>query len=245
MSRHAEVFSQTSEAVGTAAIPKHAPAMQPRASAEHGSDEITEISRLVQSIFRFGKNDQGPRAVGFCGVNRGVGSSWICAKTAESVACNSAESVCLVDANLRAPSLAERFGLKEGPGFTELIRSSRPVTDFVQKIPSGGLWIVTAGSPPKEFSAVLNAERLGVRLRELRREFEFLLVDAPATDRCSDALLLGQLTDGMVLVAGSNSTRREAARNAKLSFETAQIPVLGVVLNKRTFPIPESIYRRI
>ena len=83
------------------------------------------------------------------------------------------------------------------------------------------------------------------RLTELRSEFEFVLLDTPALDVHPDAVLLGQWTDGIVLVVGCDTTRRETARNAKLSFETAQIPVLGAVLNKRKFPIPEAIYRSI
>ncbi|HKS66491.1 MAG TPA: hypothetical protein VJR26_04580 [Candidatus Acidoferrales bacterium] len=94
-------------------------------------------------------------------------------------------------------------------------------------------------------SESLNAQKLAMRFAELRAEFDFLLVDTPAVDVHPDAVLLGQMTDGIVLIVGSDSTRRETARNAKLSFETAQIPVLGAVLNRRTFPIPDAIYRKI
>jgi len=44
---------------------------------------------------------------------------------------------------------------------------------------------------------------------------------------------------------GSHSTRRETALNAKKNLEAAQISMLGAVLNKRTYPIPEAIYRNI
>jgi Mrp family chromosome partitioning ATPase len=46
-------------------------------------------------------------------------------------------------------------------------------------------------------------------------------------------------------VVDSHSTRREPARIAKEGFEAARIPVLGAVLNKRTFPIPEPLYRKL
>jgi Mrp family chromosome partitioning ATPase len=62
--------------------------------------------------------------------------------------------------------------------------------------------------------------------------------------RYADAMALGKLADGLVLVLEANSTRREAAMRVTESLSQAQIRVLGAVLNKRTFPIPESLYRR-
>ncbi len=44
-------------------------------------------------------------------------------------------------------------------------------------------------------------------------------------------------------VVEADSTRRHTAQKAKQDLESAGAPVLGVVLNKRTYPIPESIYR--
>jgi Mrp family chromosome partitioning ATPase len=67
----------------------------------------------------------------------------------------------------------------------------------------------------------------------------------PPLNQYADAMALGQLTDGVVLVLEANSTRKESALKAIESLRAAQIEVLGAVLNKRTFPIPESVYRRL
>jgi Mrp family chromosome partitioning ATPase len=48
-----------------------------------------------------------------------------------------------------------------------------------------------------------------------------------------------------VLVLEANSTRRVAARKAKQALEASSVRVLGTVLNNRTFPIPEKIYRML
>jgi Mrp family chromosome partitioning ATPase len=91
----------------------------------------------------------------------------------------------------------------------------------------------------------LNSDSLKARFEELRTEFDYLLVDAPSLGRYADATALGRLTDGLVLVLEANSTRKETALNVTDNLRAAQIPILGAVLNKRTFPIPESIYRRL
>jgi polysaccharide biosynthesis transport protein len=246
MSRHAEIFPQAGGVAGRPAVILQNQTDNPDSQAQRVSLGMNDaVRKLVQSVFRIGQGEKNPRVVAFCGVNRGAGSSWLCVAAAESLARQALGSVCLIDANLRTPSLHARFEADPPLGLAELLRTSRPVADFVQRTCESNLWLVAAGSRPAETNGSLNAQRLNLRFTELRQKFDFLLIDTPAVDLCPDAILLGQIADGVVLVVGSDSTRREAARKAKASFETAQVPVLGAVLNKRTFPIPEAIYRRI
>jgi Mrp family chromosome partitioning ATPase len=47
----------------------------------------------------------------------------------------------------------------------------------------------------------------------------------------------------MVLVIAAGSSKRDIAVNTKMLLEAARIPILGAVLNKRTFPVPDKVYR--
>jgi Mrp family chromosome partitioning ATPase len=71
------------------------------------------------------------------------------------------------------------------------------------------------------------------------------LIHAPPLSRRREAVLLGQLSDGVLLVLEANTTRRAAAQRAKSVLESSQVRLLGTVLSERTFPIPESLYRRL
>jgi hypothetical protein len=82
-------------------------------------------------------------------------------------------------------------------------------------------------------------------LAELRKEFEYAVIHGPLAGISSEAALLGQLTDGIILVVGAHSTRRATARKIKETLEGAQSRLLGTVLSERRFPIPERIYRRL
>jgi hypothetical protein len=82
-------------------------------------------------------------------------------------------------------------------------------------------------------------------LAELRNEFEYAVIHGPAAGISSEAALLGQLSDGIILVLGAHSTRRAAARKIKETLEGAQSRILGTVLSERRFPVPERIYRRL
>jgi Mrp family chromosome partitioning ATPase len=83
------------------------------------------------------------------------------------------------------------------------------------------------------------------RIAELRSAFDYVLIDAPPLNSYADAMVFGRLADGVVLVLEANATRREAAVRVTESLKATRIPVLGAVLNKRTFPIPSALYKRI
>ncbi|MGH9684349.1 MAG: CpsD/CapB family tyrosine-protein kinase [Candidatus Acidiferrales bacterium] len=204
-----------------------------------------EVVKLVQRIFILPGSPAAPRIVVFSGIEPGDGCSWVCAHAAQELSEQAAGAVCIVDANLRSPSLHKRFRLENAPNLASSSGALRPTAEFTRRLPGRNLSLIAAGSAGLDVANTLNPPRLNSFMAELRREFDYILVDTPALSVYNDAVLLGQVTDGIVLVVGSNSTRRETARIAKESLEAANVRVLGAVLNKRTFPIPEPLYRRL
>lgn len=200
-----------------------------------------ESLKLVQSIFLL-KGKESPRVVVFAGIDSGSGCSGICAYTAEVLAGHNLGTVCLVDANLRSPSLPVLFGVSNHYGLTDALSKSGPIRDFARVVRSDNLWLLSCGSLASESPSLLNSETMKVRMTELRKEFDYVLMDSPPLSTYADGVTVGQLADGLVLVLEANSTRREAAVKVAENLRSAQIRILGAVLNKRTFPIPESLY---
>ena len=260
MSRHFELLQRAERdrelfgdiAWPSANLPATAPASKPAAAAKAkpagpGLDAVVrdEVAKLVQRLFLLSANGSGPRTVLFTGIEHGDGSSWICARASQMAATQLAGSVCVVDANFRAPTLHEHFGVPNDRGLADAAVAPGRVRDFARRLEDGNLWFMPCGSSVSDLAMLLSSDRLRVRLAELRTEFDRVLIDAPPVGIYSDAAVLGQLADGVVLVVGANSARRETARRAKESLAAAKVRVLGAVLNKRTFPIPEALYRRL
>lgn len=208
-----------------------------------GKQADGETVKLVQRVFVF-PNSHAPKVVVFSSVE-GDGSSEICSRAGEALAAQGTGSVCLVDANLRAPSLHHLLGVGKSPGLADALVRSGPIKDFAVQIAGGNLWLVPFGSPAAEAQSLLASDRLRPRLGELREEFDYVLMHAPPVSSYADAVLLGQMADGVVLVIEAHATRRDAARRAKEILEGANVRLLGAILNNRTFPIPEAIYRRL
>jgi protein-tyrosine kinase len=209
-----------------------------------------EMIKLVQRLFfsterlpLLPRATESPRAVVFADVEHSSGSALGCARAGEILASQGRGTVCLVDANLYSPSFHEIFGIENRNGFGEAMSQTGPIQDFVQRVSSGNLWVMPCGSLNPNSS--LDPQRMRTRIKEVRNEFDYVLIDAPALNDHGAAMLLGRLTDGLVLVIQANSTRRETARKVKQELELANVGLLGAILNNRTFPIPEALYSRL
>jgi capsular exopolysaccharide synthesis family protein len=203
---------------------------------------LHESLRLVQRIF-LQQSDQVPHVVAFASVNHGEGCSSICASVAETLAQNVRGSVCLLEANFRSPALPGMFNTTNHHGLTDALLTEGHIRSFAKPLTSDKkLWLVSAGQLNADSANLIGSDRLKTRLGELRSEFDFVLIDVPPVNRYGDALALGPLTDGLVLVLDAESTRRESAQLATEALRTSQIPILAAVLNKRAFPIPETLY---
>jgi len=80
---------------------------------------------------------------------------------------------------------------------------------------------------------MLGSDRMRSRLTELRMAFDYVLIDAPPLNACNDAVILGALSDGVVLTLKANSSRRETAKKAVQELAAANVRTLGAVLNQR------------
>jgi capsular exopolysaccharide synthesis family protein len=209
-----------------------------------GAKELEEVTKLVQRVFLL-PGGQSPRSVVFMGTEPGNGCSWMCARTAEVLASQITGRVCLVDANVREAAQHEMFGVSNRQGLSESLRYTEPIGHYVQRLSRPNLYLVSAGADGEGWQGLISSDRMRLRLAELRNEFDYVLIDTAAMSVCNDGVALGCAADGVVLVLKANSSRREWARKAVHELRQARAQVLGAVLNQRTFPIPESIYKKL
>lgn len=79
----------------------------------------------------------------------------------------------------------------------------------------------------------------------LRTQVDYAILDCGSLKRSGDLLSVAPFVDGVILVIEANRTRREQVSYAERTIEAAQGQILGHVLNKRTYAVPDWIYRRL
>lgn len=246
MSRNFELLSRLGEQSGLfqSQVSVDAATAHSRPHAITPEEVSEEEVKLVQRVF-LAPGREAPRTVVFCGVEERDGSSPMCARVSEILAAHTAGSVCVVDADFNVPALHRRYGTENHLGITDAVLELGYIRNFARQIKDGNLWLLPVGSRPAESPVVFSLDHYRNRISELREQFSYVLVSAPPVNLYADAILLGQLADGVILVLKANSTRRATALRAKESLEASNVRVLGAILRERTFPIPEAIYRRL
>ena len=211
-------------------IGQSVPAILPAMEFNLWEQTREETIKLVQRL-SISTSETAAQVVVFAAVERGSGCTYVCARTAGIMADYLDSPVCVVDANFRSPGLRRYFDLEEPEKTSESIRTN--------------LCLLSYSPPGRDWQTRSSLEEFQVRIWKLRKHFAHILIDAPPINAYADAALLGRIADGVVMVMEANKTRREAAQRAKGILDAAGVQLLGAVLNKRTFPIPKRLYKRL
>lgn len=209
----------TRDATGTAA-----PILRDELHSSRG-----EAYRQLRTNLQFAAIDVRPGVVVVTSALPGEGKSSVAGNLAMSIA-QMGTSVCLVDGDLRRPSVADYFGLVGDAGLTTLLIGRAELDDVLQPV-TPNLMAITSGTIPPNPSELLASARTSAVLRELAERFDTVLVDAPPTLPVTDAALLAAAADGTLLVVHCGRTTRQQVESAVRNLQQVKSRLLGAVLN--------------
>ena len=137
----------------------------------------------------------------------------------------------LVDGDLRRPQQHELWGCSNERGLTNMMLEEGALAEPpLHETGVENLLLLPAGPLPAIPADVLGSQRMRDVAGVLRARASFVLYDAPPILAATDAILLGSLLDGVVLVLRSGVTRREDALRAREALERVHARILGTVL---------------
>lgn len=197
-----------------------------------------ELRGQLQQSSIFTDLAQGTR-IGVCACHAGAGATTISLNLAAMLAERTGAPVALVEANLRAPALSEHFNLKGEPGFSAFAAGGAAPEAF-RELPGLNVHVLTAEASSNPMPTLKDA---ATRLPELSSQYSFVVVDLPPMLEFPDAGILATGVDGILLVLEAEETRWQVAREVRKQLETANIPLLGAVLNKKPRYVPDWLYR--
>lgn len=150
-----------------------------------------------------------------------------------SVLCSNSKKVLIVDADLRRPRVGQVFGQPDNiPGLTTfLTQDDAKIQTILHKSKVPGLYYVAAGPLPPNPVALLESERMLEFVNKCSRVFDFVLFDSPPIAGFSDARILSNKVDGVILVVREGAVPIEVVRQSKAMITSANGRILGVVLN--------------
>jgi len=179
------------------------------------------------------------------GASYRVGVTSTVVKFAQSMAKAKNRKVLIVDANLKAPSLHQRYHIDPTGGVSELLADNNTNVFNFRKVGSEDLYVFACGRRYEDGKCSFESRRFDTFLNFARAKFDCTILDSAPITSFSESQAICSKVDGVLLVLEAGKTRRQVAIRAKKELEEAGGKLLGVVLNKRRYYIPEWIYQRL
>jgi capsular exopolysaccharide synthesis family protein len=136
----------------------------------------------------------------------------------------------VIDSDLRRPCATDYLGIETQGGLSEVLGGQLNLEDAIVRLEPAGLYLLPGGRPRDDVAELLSGPSYARILSEVRRMFDYIIIDAPPLGIFTDANVLMSRADGGLLVVRAGKTRY--ATVDKLLEQMPKERLLGVVLNR-------------
>jgi len=159
----------------------------------------------------------------------GEGKTLSCAQLGFSIATTGRKKVLLVDVDIRKADLTHGLGAHRSPGLTDYLLGGATLPQLVRATEVPNLYLIPAGAEVASPADLLAGERFKTFLKEIREQYDAILLDTPPVLPVADTLTIRELTDGFIVLYRTGFTPHTMFRQALE--ELGEKHVVGAVLN--------------
>lgn len=203
--------------------------------ADPSDRERDEVFRILRSNLLVALSEMERPMVVVTSALPDEGKTSICANLALSLA-EAGLRVVAADVDLRHPNLHAWLGVHNEVGLSDVLLERCELDDALQFVSAGrpgrGLYVLPTGPGVNDPTELLGSQRTSRLLGSLAEQADLLLLDAPPVLPVADALVIGRIATGAILVVESRRTPATLVQQAKNALIRNQTRLLGVVLNK-------------
>ena len=197
---------------------------------KNSSFSVQEAYKTLRTNVRFFLRGEGCKRICITSGAAGEGKSITLLNLAISIA-EGGQKVLLIDAVLRRPALARLMVEKATPGLSNILAGLVDVKEAVRKEMYPNLDIIFSGDVPPNPSELLGSERMGQLIDDMAKEYDYILVDTPPVNVVSDACIVANLLDGVLMLVRQGRSRKDAVKRAVANLRLTGAKPLGFVLN--------------
>jgi protein-tyrosine kinase len=210
-----------------------APAWDERLTKVAGfTNRTAESFRVLRSkILQPQDGTPPPRTIMVTSALPREGKTFVSANLGIALAQGMDQHALLVDCDLRAPSLAQLFGISSERGLAEYLRDGADLGSLLLKTSMEKLSILPSGSPPVNPAELLGSSRMQNLVGELASRYpdRYVIFDTPPLEVASESKVLSQAVDGVVLVVREGVS--DKALIEKFISDIGKDKIIGVIFN--------------
>lgn len=143
------------------------------------------------------------------------------------------KNILLVDCDLRKSVMAGKYhmdGIKKG--FSHYLTGQATIDEVIYETEEEGFYLTVAGPLSPDPTSLLGSELFDTFMKKMKERFDYVIVDAPPLGLVIDAVIIGQHTDGTVIVIEQGVIKRKMIQDVIRQLKRGNIRILGAVLNK-------------
>jgi protein-tyrosine kinase len=193
---------------------------------------ISEQYRTIRTNIQFSTVDKDIRSIMVTSSGPGEGKSTTTANLAVVFA-QQGKKVLMIDGDLRKPTVHYTFRLNNHIGVTNVLTKQTSLENAIRETDQENLFILPSGPIPPNPAELLGSRAMGEMLANAYELFDLVIFDTPPVIAVTDAQVLANQCNGVVLVVSSGKTENEMAVRAKELLINANAKLLGVVLNNK------------
>ncbi len=183
---------------------------------------LTESIDAARTVLIRDANVESTRLVMVASAISGEGKTTLSSHLAASLA-RVGRNTILVDCDFRKANIHKVFGVEAKPGLSEVLLGTANLEDAIRTPSEDGPSILPAGEFNSQLLAALASDGLGAIFQELKKKYEFVVVDSSPILPVTDSLMVAQHIDAVIL-----SIRRDISRKPKVSATRDKLAMLGV-----------------
>jgi len=192
---------------------------------------IAEAFRSLRTNLQFTSVDRPLRTLLITSPTPSEGKSTL-AVNLSAVLAQSGRSVMLVDADMRRPMLHKRLEVSNRSGLSDLfVQQHIDLTTAVRSTGIKGVSVVASGAIPPNPAELVGSAKMGDILEHLQMHSDIVVIDSPPVTPVTDAVVLSQHVDGVLLVVRAGETSLGACKQAVEQLRHVGANVIGIVVN--------------
>ncbi|AET70581.1 capsular exopolysaccharide biosynthesis protein [Desulfosporosinus orientis DSM 765] len=208
---------------------------------EQTKSPISEAYRTLRTNVQFTSIDTKTKRIMVTSSGPREGKSTTVANLAVSMA-QSGKSVLVIDADLRNPTQHKLFELENFEGLSNFLVQDDQDKDFIRETAVPRVKVLTGGPIPPNPAELVGSQRMKRLIEEVSELYDVVLIDTPPIIAVTDAAVLAQEVDGVILVLASGEVNKEYAQRAKDQLDKVGAKILGAVINKADLKTSEYYY---
>lgn len=206
---------------------------------------IAEQYRTLRTNLQRLNKEHPVKVVAFTSAIHNEGKTTTAVNMAVAMTYEIHKKILLVDGDLRKGTTHVLLGLENTVGISEYLFSEISLASVIRKTPVQNLDVILSGHVPPNPSELLDSPKMKEFLSWAKENYDFVLLDTPPVIALTDAAVLGEHCDGIVVVVQAGRTKREVVKQTELLLTQGGCSILGYVLTNVEYYIPSYYYKYV